>query len=31
MHRSIADWQSKQLVDRDGGKLGKLEDVYVCL
>jgi sporulation protein YlmC with PRC-barrel domain len=28
-HRNIADWQGKQLVDRDGDKIGKLEDVYV--
>jgi sporulation protein YlmC with PRC-barrel domain len=29
MHRNIADWRGKQLVDRDGDKIGKLEDVYV--
>jgi sporulation protein YlmC with PRC-barrel domain len=28
-HRNIADWQGKQLVDIDGDKIGKLEDVYV--
>jgi uncharacterized protein YrrD len=27
--RSIAEWQGKTLIDRDGDKLGKLEDVYV--
>ena len=25
----MADWQGKQLVDREGDKIGKLEDVYV--
>jgi PRC-barrel domain len=29
MHRNIAEWHGKQLVDRDGDKIGKLEDVYV--
>jgi uncharacterized membrane protein YeaQ/YmgE (transglycosylase-associated protein family) len=29
MHRNIADWRGKPLVDRDGDKIGKLEDVYV--
>ena len=29
MHRNIADWHGKPLVDRDGDKIGKLEDVYV--
>ncbi len=29
MHRNISDWHGKQLVDRDGDKIGKLEDVYV--
>jgi sporulation protein YlmC with PRC-barrel domain len=29
MHRNVADWQGKPLVDRDGDKIGKLEDVYV--
>jgi hypothetical protein len=29
MHRLIADWHGKQLVDIDGDKIGKLEDVYV--
>ena len=28
-HRNIAEWHGKQLVDRDGEKIGKLEDVYV--
>ena len=28
---SVADWQGKMLVDRDGEKIGKLQDVYVCL
>ena len=27
-HQNIAEWQGKQLVDRDGEKIGKLEDVY---
>jgi sporulation protein YlmC with PRC-barrel domain len=26
---SVADWHGKTLVDRDGEKIGKLEDVYV--
>jgi len=26
---NLADWRGKQLVDRDGEKIGKLEDVYV--
>jgi PRC-barrel domain len=26
---NIAEWQGKQLVDRDGEKIGKLEAVYV--
>jgi uncharacterized protein YrrD len=26
---SVADWQGKMLVDRDGEKIGKLQDVYV--
>ena len=29
MHRNIADWRGKRLIDRDGSKIGKLEDVYV--
>ena len=29
MHQNIAEWQGKQLVDRDGEKIGKLEAVYV--
>jgi uncharacterized protein YrrD len=28
-HRNIAEWHGKHLVDRDGEKIGKLEDVYV--
>ena len=28
-HRNIAEWHGKQLVDRDGERIGKLEDVYV--
>jgi hypothetical protein len=28
-HRNIAEWHGKQLVDRYGEKIGKLEDVYV--
>jgi hypothetical protein len=26
---NVADWHSKTLVDRDGEKIGKLQDVYV--
>ena len=26
---NVADWHGKTLVDRDGEKIGKLEDVYV--
>jgi hypothetical protein len=29
MHRNIADWRRKRLVDRDGHTIGRLEDVYV--
>ncbi len=29
MHRNIADWHGKPLVDRDGETIGRLEDVYV--
>ena len=29
MHCNIADWHGKQLIDRYGEKIGKLEDVYV--
>jgi uncharacterized protein YrrD len=29
IHRNIAEWHGKDLVDRDGHKIGKLEDVYV--
>ena len=28
-HQDIAQWHGKELVDRDGEKIGKLEDVYV--
>jgi uncharacterized protein YrrD len=28
-HRNIAEWHGKQLIDREGEKIGKLEDVYV--
>jgi sporulation protein YlmC with PRC-barrel domain len=28
-HQNIAEWRGKDLVDRDGEKIGKLEDVYV--
>jgi uncharacterized protein YrrD len=28
-HENIAEWRGKDLVDRDGDKIGKLEDVYV--
>jgi uncharacterized protein YrrD len=28
-HQNIGEWQGKDLVDRDGEKLGKLQDVYV--
>jgi sporulation protein YlmC with PRC-barrel domain len=28
-HRNIAAWRGTELVDRDGDKIGKLEDVYV--
>ena len=27
--RNLAEWRGKSLVDRDGDKIGKLEDVYV--
>ena len=27
--RNLAEWHGKYLVDRDGDKIGKLEDVYV--
>jgi sporulation protein YlmC with PRC-barrel domain len=26
---NLSDWRGKQLLDRDGDKIGKLEDVYV--
>jgi hypothetical protein len=28
-HQNITEWRGKNLVDRDGEKIGKLEDVYV--
>jgi uncharacterized protein YrrD len=28
-HQDIGEWHGKKLVDRDGEKIGKLEDVYV--
>ena len=28
-HQNIAAWRGKDLVDQDGAKIGKLEDVYV--
>ena len=28
-HQHIAEWRGKDLVDKDGHKIGKLEDVYV--
>jgi sporulation protein YlmC with PRC-barrel domain len=28
-HQNIAEWHGKTLVDRDGVKIGKLQDVYV--
>jgi hypothetical protein len=28
-HQDIAQWHGKELVDRDGEKIGKLEEVYV--
>jgi uncharacterized protein YrrD len=28
-HQNIAEWHGKDLVDRDGEKIGKLEDVFV--
>ncbi len=28
-HQNIAEWHGKDLVDRDGDKIGKLGDVYV--
>ena len=27
-HQDIAEWQGRQLIDCDGGRIGKLEDVY---
>ena len=26
---NLADWRGKDVVDRDGDKIGKLEDVYI--
>jgi PRC-barrel domain len=26
---NLAEWHGKMLIDRDGGKIGKLQDVYV--
>ncbi|MBV9817824.1 MAG: PRC-barrel domain-containing protein [Solirubrobacterales bacterium] len=26
---NLADWRGRELVDRDGDKIGKLEDIYV--
>ena len=28
-HRDIAEWHGKQLIDRNGETIGKLEDVYI--
>lgn len=28
MHRDIAEWRGRDLVDRDGERIGKLEEVY---
>src|SRR3977135_549970 len=27
-HRNIAEWHGSELIDRDGERIGKLEDVY---
>ena len=27
-HRDFSEWQGKDLIDRDGERIGKLEDVY---
>jgi hypothetical protein len=27
-HRDFSEWHGKALIDRDGEKIGKLEDVY---
>jgi hypothetical protein len=29
VHANLADWRGKDLLDRDGEKIGRLEDVYV--
>jgi uncharacterized protein YrrD len=28
-HQNLAEWRGKELIDREGEKIGKLEDVYV--
>lgn len=28
-HRDLAEWHGKQLIDRNGERIGKLEDVYI--
>jgi len=28
-HQDIGEWHGKEMVDRDGERIGKLEDVYV--
>ena len=28
-HYNVAEWHGKMLIDRDGEKIGKLQDVYV--
>ena len=28
-HQDIGEWHGKELVDRNGQRIGKLEDVYV--
>ena len=28
-HEEFTEWRGKDLVDRDGDKIGKLQDVYV--
>ena len=29
LERGIAEWRGKMLIDREGAKIGKLQDVYV--
>jgi sporulation protein YlmC with PRC-barrel domain len=29
VHAKLGDWRGKDVLDRDGEKIGKLEDVYV--